>query len=391
MQRIIDICESRVSLTALRGPYDDDDAASFASFALCVDGTSATRKSTVLARTGLPVRKVQRFAPVRNADTYYPSMIGYIAAGINGQNTGGAAHLNDRSYLNTLEWCVLWRLMDDYVTRKGNTDPLDNEAPDASERAALLDGYRQAFRDLVVSYHYRSLRRRFRALAFLDSNVARCDELRTRRGEGSDRERSAWRFYTPLQNLMYETLYPAAHIDLAWFDELEENDDGGDLLVASLAHWLRRLTERLACLDDRAAIVVPHRPFHLPIADTTRDYSLRNMETHVYRTFGRLAARKLALSRKFDHDLDFCARVANTIPDYVNVARVPKILQPDDGTDDADEGDADDDDVVMVKRLRFMERRTASMSTFVESRPPLSAVVVPTASLSECDDSMFVE
>nr|WOJ45360.1 GrBNV_gp44-like protein [Apis mellifera nudivirus] len=399
MQHIIDICDSRVAINALRGPYAKDVNES--SLALCIDGTSATRKTTVLERTTLPVRKVQRFTTVCNSNTYYPSMIGYIAAGINQQNTGKGPHLNDRSYLNTLEWNILWRIMDDYVTRQGNTDPLDsatttataNEEEEKNERYELMEGYRQAFRDLAASYHYRALRRKFRAIAFIDSNVTRCDEIRMRRNVGTDRERSLWQFYTPLQNLMYETLYPDAHIDLAWFDDIEQQEaEDGDLVINALAVWINRLVQRLSASSSPPPIT-PHCPFHLPLVDAKRDYTLRNMEVHVYRSFGRLATRKIAhqyyseiedddeASTYYEPDLRI--NLASIIPDYVEIENIPEMLYDDTVLDDS----AYHNEETILQKRRRLDTEEESMKIPVEEVMEEKPLAV--ASLNESIDSMF--
>lgn len=340
MQQIIEICDSRVKYGALRGPYGMDDGArtnkSFASLTLCVDGTSATRKSTVLGLTGLEVRKVQRFATSRNTDTYFPSMIGYIASGINQQSTGELRKpkLNDRSYLNVLEWNLLWRMMDDYVQRMGNTDPWVTDGG-----PKLMNEYRTAFKNLAASYHYRYLRQKFRSIAFIDSDVRRCDMIRMRRNEGNDRERSSWLFYTPMQNLMYETLYPMAHVDLAWFSHIELGDDDRDLVVSALSVWVRRLAYCALNRQELSDAYVPHRSFKLPSTiDPTKDYCLRNIEVHTYRAFGRMVAKRAFLEAQEDATMrdindwpdnyveSSTQGINNTVPSYVGIARIPEAL-----------------------------------------------------------------
>lgn len=432
MQRIIDICDSRVAISALRGPYARD--VNEPSLALCIDGTSATRKTTVLERTTLPVRKVQRFTTVCNSNTYYPSMIGYIAAGINQQNTGKGPHLNDRSYLNTLEWNILWRLMDDYVTRQGNTDPTattvddddddnNNEEEGATteeeiknQRYELLQGYRQAFRDLAASYHYRALRRKFRSIAFIDSNVKRCDEIRMRRNVGTDRERSLWQFYTPLQNLMYETLYPDAHIDLAWFDDVEQQEgDDGEVVINALAIWINRLVQRLAS-STTTTITTPHYAFHLPLVDLKRDYTLRNMEVHVYRSLGRLATRKIAhqyytqmepedeeATSTTYYEPDLRVNLSTIIPDYVEIENIPEMLYDDNNhinnsnnsSSNTMESSAYHNEEMILKKRRRLDTTaaiattTTTTTTMEDTMAVVEDKVLPVASLNECIDSMF--
>lgn len=283
VQEVIQVCEARVSVDAIRG------SASLTA-SLCVDGTSATRKSTILERTGCLVHKIQRQTRAVDMDTYFPSAIGYATFGLSTQNCD-EPHLYDRSHLNPFEWRLLWAVMDDYVRRRGNSRP--------REDSALWSRYRSLFEDLRTSYHYSHLRSRVNAVAFVDSNVARCDDARRRRGRGSDRERSDWLFYTPLQNLMYRTLYPDAHVDVAWFDHADP-----DCVTQGIALWLSTTLERLkfAVPSDQRVVRVP---FSLPVA--FNHLTLANVTAHMYRSMRRVACKReqeIADSRHPDVDAD---------------------------------------------------------------------------------------
>lgn len=249
------------------------------SHALCVDGTSAARKSSILAATNRPIRKVQWYAHSMNANTYFPSTIGYVASGLIGQHCEGA-HFNDRSYLNPVEWRVLWRVMDDYYTRFGNIYP-DETRDDI--RAALTE-YREIFAELRKSYFYHTLRKSINAIAIIDTNVDRCDSLRASRGEGSDTERSSWRFYTYMQNLMYIELYPSLHLDIAKFDEFDI-----ETVTIALAHWLNCLLDQMVkSIEARPAPLVTLK---LPVPK--QDLCLINITTHGYRSRGRQACKQI--------------------------------------------------------------------------------------------------
>lgn len=243
--------------------------------------------------------QVQWYSHALNANTYFPSTIGYIASGLMNQNTEGP-HFNDRSFLNTLEWRILWKAMDDYYKRFGNVVP--DETRDDIKSA--LDEYRRLFDDLLDSYFYKRFRRMMNGIAIIDSNTDRCDALRQARREGSDLERSSWRFYTFMQNLMYSRLYPSSHIDVAWFDDHEM-----DTVTASIAAWLKSLLDRL--VESVASNVrVPLVKFKLPVPK--HDFCLSNISTHSYRSRGRLAC-KIAVNPSEAPTL------ANYIPSYVDV------------------------------------------------------------------------
>lgn len=219
-------------------------------------------------------------------------------------------HFNDRSFLNTLEWRVLWKTMDDYYKRFGNVVP--DETRDDIKSA--LNEYRRVFDDLRDSYFYKRFRRMMNGIAIIDSNTDRCDALRQARREGSDLERSSWRFYTFMQNLMYSRLYPSTHIDLAWFD-----DHDLDTVTASIAVWLKSLLGRLVG-SVAAKVSVPLVKFKLPVPK--HDFCLSNISTHSYRSRGRLAC-KIAVNPSEELTL------ANYIPSYVDVYEATAINRSD--------------------------------------------------------------
>lgn len=306
IQEVIQTCESRVSLSAVCGSLSVCDS-------LCVDGTSATRKSTILSESGCIVHKIQRQTNAVDMDTYFPSAIGYSCFGICTQNCD-APHLYDRSHLNPFEWRLLWAVMDDYVRRNGNSRP--------DEDSTLWRSYRRLFEDLRESYHYSYLRKRINALAIIDSNVARCDDARRRRDCGSDRERSDWLFYTPLQNLMYSTLYPNAMIDLAWFDCTE-----AESVTSGLALWissaLRRISQNVAPQSR-----VSYTPLRLPVA--FRNLTLANVTSHMYRSLRRVACkREQEIADSSDGDsTDSKERLRRYQPAYVTVKRASDSSSP---------------------------------------------------------------
>lgn len=294
-QEIINICNAQIDRGQFNAP----------THSLCVDGTSATKKTTILERTGEPVVKIKRMTNVFDRNTYFPSMIGYIAYGLNSQNRG-VPHFYDRSHLNCLEWNVLWSVMDDYVRKVGNVRPISSDA----RIATLLDRYRKIFESLRDSYYYRRFRQQINVIAFVDSDVDRCNELRALRNQGSDQERSKWLFYTDLQNLMYRTLYPGAHIDMNWFNAPIET------VVNGVSKWLVQTLREISANCRQSMKPVPLLPYKLPILD--HDYTLSNMTTHVYRSIGRLACKKIK-------DPNDQTKLLDYLPSYVDVSNVTNV------------------------------------------------------------------
>lgn len=269
---------------------------------ITVDGTSCAKKTTILAATGRPVYKVQRYNNAHNANTFGASMVGYVTAGmLDVTNSPGAPKFCDRSPLNVIEWHVLWKLMDEYVRRFGNVRP-DGSSPGVER---YMREFRDTFDNLKRWYVYRHFRSRLNAVAIVDTDVARCDRLRAARGAGSDAERASWLFYTPLQNLMYAQLYPGAFIDL--------NDFAGatdDAVVAGVAGFLNDLLAGLRCAPD----VDQPRPLRLtpPVVFAGGlDFTMHNMRTHVYRSLGRAGVRTI-----YDRRADF---LPTGVPAYVQV------------------------------------------------------------------------
>lgn len=246
--------------------------ASYASnMVLCVDGTSATKKTTILQRTGHQVTKIQKLAGFKNINRYFPAMLGYICTGLRSFMMG-PMRLNDRSPLNPMEWHVLWCCMSDYFVTNGNSYPTD------------LSKYEIIIRKLKDSFFYEFFSKKINCLVFIDSNCARCDETRAKRNEGSDVQRSKWRFYTPMQNMMYSVLYEGRVIDMAWFDEFDT-----ETVCLGVSMWIRDLITDMAKLD--LVRVVPLPKFSLPMNHPELDYALENIKTHAYRSVGRVGCK----------------------------------------------------------------------------------------------------
>ena len=313
-QAIVEILEQRLCRTAIVRAD---------SHTLCVDGTSATCKTTILGRVGVAVTKTQRSTNLPAVDTFWPTNLAYIARGLNQRNCG-KPHVNDRTFANPLEWHILWRMFGDWVERVGNVRPSDVAPisilqPGRIELALTGDppidrllGYRRQFELLRKTYYYRFFRDRTNALVIVDSDSRRCDERRAMRNEGSDVVRSGWQFYTELQNLMYSALYPEAVIDLAWFGAATPRD----VVNSAISGWIRDVIVPIAT-GRRGE--VPLVELRLPM-DRTFQPLLTNARTHASRTLARarcaLFVRRILTGDEYDDD-DVARRAASNLPAWM--------------------------------------------------------------------------
>lgn len=271
------ICRERVNISLL----------SANNHTLCVDGTSCTKKTTILTKASkrfdTTFTKIQHNYKVRNPDSYFPSMLGYMCDGVMAM-LRGRPHFNDRSPTNVLEWHFLWSVMDNFVQLYGNVRP----SPKMHEASLKL--YRQVFEQLKLTDYYKLFRNRFNCITMVDSNLDRCDALHLRRNESTDAERGTWRFYTPLQNLMYEILYEGLCIDLAWFDEYILATDSDDCIVRDGIALFYEETLDYLC-KNRTVDRVPLEDCRL--LTPSNDYYLSNITTHVYRSIGRWGCKRI--------------------------------------------------------------------------------------------------
>lgn len=266
---------------------------------LCIDGTSATKKTSILEKTGYKVTKLQKITKFQNINRYFPAMLGYICTGIN-LSKYGESRLNDRSPLNPLEWHVLWCCMSDFFTNHGNVYPID------------LGKYKMIMIDFKNSFFYKLFNNQINCLAFIDSNCLRCDNLRIQRNENNDRERSQWCFYTPMQNLMYSVLYENRVIDMAWFDEFTIDE-----VCQGISMWINELMIDISKLNILSN--APLSMYHLPINFSNMDYALQNMTTHVHRCIGRVGCK--IINQSIDKR-NFMLHLKNCVPDYVSIREI---------------------------------------------------------------------
>lgn len=257
------------------------------NYAFCLDGTSATGKTSIIQACGLPSTKVQRYINAINCDTYFPSMLGYVSEGLSLQ-LSPPWRVNDRSPLNCLEWRLFWSVAS-YLVDKHS----DGSAGFDKDTGHLMDPederyVHEAFDALLNSYFYRDLRARIHGLAIIDSNVRRCDERRMKRNESTnDNLRSKWVWYTPLQNMMYKRLYPTAHIDLMWFDQ-EDSKCVFEAIAAFVCYMVESIKSKTS-----ATTAVPNLPVCVKLPRNNDDYFIRNMSVHVDRQYARLKCRQI--------------------------------------------------------------------------------------------------
>lgn len=358
LDKVYKICKSKINV--------DDILLNAKTNTICVDGTSCTKKTSILMTTGHKVTKVQQYNTCYNPDTFFPSMIGYISAGII-ENCNATPHYNDRSPLNVLDWYILWHAMDKFVSRFGNVridiDTKPEHAEFVNELVDIFDKYRTV-------YYRKMLNSTITCIALVDSNVDRVDLLRYERSQGSDIERSAWRFYTQMQNIMYTTLYPNTHIDLNWF-----TDCNTDAVVWGIVTFLNQTLDQMVA---RPANVLESFFPSCKLPSIRVDYTLRNAQVHVQRAVGRWTCKKLAaniLPLDNNGEQQIVPEFQSYVPAHLYVdnvynpitrERLPPIIpltrrslinndplgcsdtENDNNTDDNDNDDDDDNDYCMT-------------------------------------------
>lgn len=289
--------------SVLRSVLDDAK-----TMVLCVDGTSCCKKTSILASTGFTdVLKVQKNRKFINTNSFAPSVLGYISAGMLDIMSAAEPTFMDRSPLNVLEWHFLWKFMDKFYSMFGNVTP---DVETYEEHADFFNDFDRVFADLkdYCDIFNRSLD----IVCVIDSNLERCDADRLRRNEGTDYERSTWKFYTFMQNRMYRVLHRC--IDLAWFDS--ENMDCNDIVIivaSCLKNTLMKFPRQPRRHDGRVN-------FYLPVPTNGTDFTLRNYSTFVYREIIRQKAQELVRRELADDRVD-----VNSIENRVNLDNMPKI------------------------------------------------------------------
>lgn len=251
---------------------------------LCLDGTSACGKSTILehvvrlaARDGkkYEITKMPRLMSVNQPNSNPVEMLGTMLAGIHASKDL-KAHLTDRGPLNNFEWYVTWQLLDQHRGAGEFTKP-------------IADTCIARYRDLANSLPYRRMfRPQMQIVTLYDSDVDSCNARRLKRGEGSDAERTLnMPIYTPIQNLMYG---PESGLHALTIDLQDLRGNFGTKL-RSVARFLYCLMQFLESFEQRIPLMKVAR---VPIPTAKRDYRLSCVGEHARRTLIRSRARAIA-------------------------------------------------------------------------------------------------
>lgn len=266
-ENIINICKDKLDVSQLIAKTS----------CLCIDGTSSCLKTTILQKLEQScylVTKVQRTKSFINANSFGPSMLGYICYGLTEQHSFAQPHFNDRSFLNTKEWNFLWT----YIERFRMIDEINYEEE--------ITKFEKDIDKFMNEYAYVAFRQQMNGIAIINTNSVMVDRMRRNRNEGSDRERSNWKFYTKLQNIFYAKIYANLYIDLNWFA-----GEPIDTIVESLVEVLKWVLHSKPGQWD-PDIQKNYHNISLKLPTPNIDLTVSNMETHVYRSFGRAIAHK---------------------------------------------------------------------------------------------------
>lgn len=290
-QEVIDLCKQTVNWKLLTGN----------NHTLCIDGTSCTKKSSILCATQGVCTKISRMNNFQNTDTYFPSLLGYICRGMLSLLEGGP-HFNDRSPLNVLDWAFLWRLLNDFLVTFGNV------RPNYLQHSEFIDNAISMIRNFRESYYRKMYASQVNCVVLIDSDLDRCDRLHKERNESSDSERSTWKFYTFFQNLLNKELYPELCIDLVIFENATT-----DAVVEGIAEFCNMTLNYLVETRPKPT----PRPLNVGKLPTILcDYNLINMETHIYRSIGRRACKE-AVGIHED--------MSKYVPAYCNVSNIKNL------------------------------------------------------------------
>lgn len=212
IQDVIAICSEKIKIP-------DEPAL---TCVMDIDGLACSGKTTLIQRMKtlhkIPTTKVQHVDNIKSYNTFFPAMLGYMEGGIvNTYHLTREFTISDRSLLNPLEWYCLWKIMSSYNRAFKNAKFDTNNIYIRLFEMEAVD----IFETLKNSFIYKNYRKYVNPCILIDTRRNRCEERMRNRNIGTDYERSFWKFYVPLQNLMYKTLYDGFYIDLNWFGDLD--------------------------------------------------------------------------------------------------------------------------------------------------------------------------
>lgn len=253
---------------------------------LCIDGTSGCFKTTIINKISqtrnIPIFKVQNEIPIMVPNSHPASCLGYIYSGLLSQSESNHSTICDRSFLNTYEWSsFIWRVLGTYNREFGNVDP--RELYNCEEFILFKQNIVKNAEKLLKFEPYKNNRSKINCIVIINDDCKKVDAIRMNRGEGSDMDRSEWKFYTYFQNLCYSLLYPNSCINLNDFDtDLNTILDG----------ICRFVNLCLDYLNENNHIKI-HQPIKLKKVSFLNDYTSRNLETYNYRAEIRAKANAI--------------------------------------------------------------------------------------------------
>lgn len=265
---IFEYCKLKVDISKLTAPNNR----------LCVDGTSACYKTSILnkLRQTYEYYKIQQNHNINNMNTYGLSVFGYIASGIIDQYNYAKPTFMDRSPLNPLEWSTcIWTLMTQYANIIGNRNLYDGNPDDDAFIANAVD-FIQKFCDLDF---YKMFRSECNTIAIVNTNSDMVRSIQYTRGSNSDQERSSWVFYPMIQTLFYQHAYKNLYIDLNWF-----NGTAIETIIEGVANFLIYAINNKPgkWSADNQILLQVKRPYK------KEDIATINMGAHVLRSTNRM-------------------------------------------------------------------------------------------------------
>lgn len=255
---------------------------------VCLTGTSGTKKTSMLLRTGKLVHKTRGDL----VDTYAPAAAGAVCSGMEALLKGGA-HFEDRTPYNCYYWHVLWLIMNHFFQKYGNV-PFDLDNPNMY---ADYLWYCDRFVELRECDLFTHFDQDCNTITIIDTNIARCDSTRAARGQGSDVERSNMKYYTFLQNLMFVKIRD----DGVNVFDLAEFDDGRttvDAVIGGAARLLEFALNYLNITNTIPATIPIDDDYDIPSTIQPQQTLLNMYAVHGKREWARWICRTILTGEK---------------------------------------------------------------------------------------------
>lgn len=297
---------------------------------LCIDGTAACLKTTILLNLQskhFNIQKINKVSLSTDINSLGPAALGYITRGIRLLNTPKVTFF-DRSPLNCVEWHVLWSLFDVYQKTFGNVKPSD--VKHTAEWKLFVKDFNLRFDMLKDAVWYKDFSSKINRIAIIDSNVENVRRRMANRNRPSDIIRSNWLFYPDLQNMMYRNLY------LQVFDVSDYEDV--DTFSTSIIHHLIMYSKEMEIMPYTCTPTT----FHLPTAPL--DLQRLNMHSHIFRSLGKIYVKdlKVDIDRLFPRE--WSCSWTNENGQKVSIINATATVGPETNYCALDDGEAFDDD-----------------------------------------------